>query len=286
MAAILLDGNALSKKLRAKLTKRVDALKSVGVSPTIVLVCVGVNHEDDLYVSNKIKACESVGISSIIKKYPEDTSQWNIENLIDELNHDDSIHGILVQLPLPDHIDSPAILNSVSLEKDIDSFHLHNIGALATGSSICPPCTPYAVLSLLQEYKIKLERKNAVVIGASLLLAKAIGVMLLNHGATVTVCSTKTVDLPVYIKMADILVSAACRPGFLKGEMIKPGAVVIDVGLKQDKNGHYLGDADFASVSEVAGYLTPVPGGTGPMNITILLMNAIYAAEKISHQSA
>jgi len=280
MTATIIDGNALSKKLRAEVATRAAALTARGHQPGLAVVLVGDNPASEVYVRNKIKACEDNGLYSSYDRYPESLSEADLLKRIDELNHDPKIHGILVQLPLPKHIDSHKVIEAIAPEKDVDGFHVANAGALMTGQPLFRPCTPYGVMKMFEEYKIPLEGANAVVIGRSNIVGKPMALLLLEKGATVTICHSKTRDLAKHTRDADVVVAAVGKRNVLTADMIKPGATVIDVGMNRDDDGKLCGDVDFAGLKDVAGFITPVPGGVGPMTITMLLVNTIEAAER------
>ncbi|WP_343665955.1 bifunctional methylenetetrahydrofolate dehydrogenase/methenyltetrahydrofolate cyclohydrolase FolD [Paraburkholderia tropica] len=280
MTATLIDGLALSKKLRADVATRAAALAARGHQPGLAVVLVGDNPASEVYVRNKIKACEDNGLYSSYDRYPETLSEADLLKRIDELNNDPKIHGILVQLPLPKHIDSHKVIEAIAPEKDVDGFHVANAGALMTGQPLFRPCTPYGVMKMFEEYKIPLEGANAVVIGRSNIVGKPMALLLLEKGATVTICHSKTRDLAKHTLDADIVVAAVGKRNVLTADMIKPGATVIDVGMNRDDNGKLCGDVDFAGLKDKAGFITPVPGGVGPMTITMLLVNTIEAAER------
>jgi len=280
MTATLIDGLALSKKLRADVATRAAALTARGHQPGLAVVLVGDNPASEVYVRNKVKACEDNGLYSSYDRYAESLSEADLLKRIDELNRDPKIHGILVQLPLPKHIDSHKVIEAIAPEKDVDGFHVANAGALMTGQPLFRPCTPYGVMKMFEEYKIPLEGANAVVIGRSNIVGKPMALLLLEKGATVTICHSKTRDLAKRTRDADIVVAAVGKRNVLTADMIKPGATVIDVGMNRDDNGKLCGDVDFAGLKDVAGFITPVPGGVGPMTITMLLVNTIEAAER------
>ncbi|HKT96311.1 MAG TPA: bifunctional methylenetetrahydrofolate dehydrogenase/methenyltetrahydrofolate cyclohydrolase FolD [Paraburkholderia sp.] len=280
MTATLIDGLALSKKLRADVATRAAALTARGHQPGLAVVLVGDNPASEVYVRNKVKACEDNGLYSSYDRYAESLSEADLLKRIDELNRDPKIHGILVQLPLPKHIDSHKVIEAIAPEKDVDGFHVANAGALMTGRPLFRPCTPYGVMKMFEEYKIPLEGVNAVVIGRSNIVGKPMALLLLEKGATVTICHSKTRDLAKLTREADVVVAAVGKRNVLTADMIKPGATVIDVGMNRDDNGKLCGDVDFAGLKDVAGFITPVPGGVGPMTITMLLVNTIEAAER------
>ncbi|MCP3722770.1 bifunctional methylenetetrahydrofolate dehydrogenase/methenyltetrahydrofolate cyclohydrolase FolD [Paraburkholderia sp. CNPSo 3272] len=280
MTATIIDGNALSRKLRAQVATRAAALTARGHQPGLAVVLVGDNPASEVYVRNKVKACEDNGLYSSYDRYPESLSEADLLKRIDELNRDPKINGILVQLPLPKHIDSHKVIEAIAPEKDVDGFHVANAGALMTGQPLFRPCTPYGVMKMFEEYRIPLEGANAVVIGRSNIVGKPMALLLLEKGATVTVCHSKTRDLAKHTRDADIVVAAVGKRNVLTADMVKPGATVIDVGMNRDDNGKLCGDVDFAGLKDVAGFITPVPGGVGPMTITMLLVNTIEAAER------
>jgi methylenetetrahydrofolate dehydrogenase (NADP+)/methenyltetrahydrofolate cyclohydrolase len=280
MSAQLMDGVAVSKVLRAQMQQRVITLKAGGTTPGLAVILVGDNPASAVYVRNKAKACADLGMHSEIHRYTADVPEQTVLSKIHELNRDASIHGILVQLPLPAHIDNQKVLEAIAPEKDADGFHLHNLGALVTGSTAIPPCTPYGVMALLDHYRIPIEGRNAVVIGRSNIVGKPMALMLLQRSATVSICTSKTRDLTLYTRLADILVVAVGKPKLVTGDMVRPGVVVIDVGMNRLADGKLAGDVDFDSVKRKAAYITPVPGGVGPMTITMLLGNTLHAAER------
>jgi methylenetetrahydrofolate dehydrogenase (NADP+)/methenyltetrahydrofolate cyclohydrolase len=280
MTAKLIDGLALSKTLRTEVAARAAALTARGHQPGLAVVLVGDNPASEVYVRNKVKACEDNGIHSSYDRYPATLPEADLLARIDELNRDPRIHGILVQLPLPAHIDSHKVLEAIAPEKDVDGFHVANAGALMTGKPLFRPCTPYGVMKMFEAYGIDLKGANAVVIGRSNIVGKPMALLLLEAGATVTICHSKTRDLPAQVRAADVVVAATGRRNLVTADMVKPGAAVIDVGMNRDDAGKLCGDVDFAGVSAVAGYITPVPGGVGPMTITMLLVNTIEAAER------
>jgi methylenetetrahydrofolate dehydrogenase (NADP+)/methenyltetrahydrofolate cyclohydrolase len=280
MTAKLIDGKHIAQVIRDKWKLRVDELIKKGIRPGLGVIIVGSDPASLVYVGNKTKACESVGISSKQYDLPVTITEEELLAKIDELNNDPAINGILVQLPLPKHIDVNNVLAKISVEKDVDGFHLYNMGALVTGKMIFPPCTPYGIKCLLDYTNIDVEGKNAVVIGSSNIVGKPMALMLLSMNATVSICNIYTYYLTQYTSLADILIVATGVPGLIKKEMVKPGAVVIDVGINRLPDGRLVGDVDYEGVKEVASYITPVPGGVGPMTITMLLVNTIMAAER------
>ena len=275
----LLDGKALSQKIKNELKIEVAKLAQSGVTPCLAVILLGDNPASHIYVNNKAKACEQCGIKSIVSKLPENTTQSELLALINALNFDDSVDGILVQLPLPRHIDKAAILQSIKPHKDVDGFHPLNVGLLNTGfERTLLPCTPLGVIELLKAYEISVEGLNAVVIGASNIVGRPMATMLLNLGASVSVCHIKTRDLSLYTKQADLIVVAAGCAGLLRGDMVREGVIVVDVGINKAPNGKLVGDVDFDNVSKKASFISPVPGGVGPMTIAMLLKNTIFAA--------
>lgn len=281
MSATVIDGNALAQEVRAEWKVRAERLEKAGVRPGLAVIIVGNNPASSIYVRNKAKASREIGIYSEIHEFGENSSQEEVIQRIRELNSNLAIHGILVQLPLPRHFESAKVIESIAIEKDTDGFHLYNIGALVTGSTVFPPCTPYGVMKMLEKYAIKVEGQHAVVVGRSNIVGKPMALMLLQKGATITICTSRTPDLAEHTARADILVVAVGKPHMITASMVKPGATVIDVGINRLPDGRLTGDVDFASVKERAGYITPVPGGVGPMTITMLLCNTIEAAERL-----
>ncbi len=280
MSATLIDGKAISEAVRKEWKERADKLKADGILPGLAVIIVGDNPASKLYVNNKIKACHDVGLHSEVHDLPEDVSEKMLIKLIKNLNKAKKINGILVQLPLPNHIDESKVLETIKQDKDVDGFHLYNVGALMTGNTVFPPCTPFGVMRMLSYCDIPIAGQNAVIVGRSNIVGKPMAVMLLQEDATVTICTSKTNDLKQHTKQADILVVATGRAEMIKAEHVKEGAVVIDVGINRLDNGKLVGDVDFEEVKEVAGYITPVPGGVGPMTITMLVANTIIAAER------
>ncbi len=282
MTAVIMDGVAVSKEVRGRLAARVSALVAKGVRPGLAVMLVGDNPASRVYVRNKVNACGEAGIHSVMDEYPADTPAADVLARIHALNEDPSIHGILVQLPLPPHIDVDDVLAAIAPEKDVDGFHVESLGALMAGKPGFEPCTPHGVMEILDHYKIPLAGRNAVVVGRSNIVGKPMALMLLGRDATVTICTSKTRDLAAHTLAADIVVVAVGRPRLLTGAMVKPGAVVVDVGINRDADGKLVGDVDFESVKDVAGFVTPVPGGVGPMTITMLLANAVTSAERVA----
>ncbi len=285
MSATIIDGVAVSKIIRAEWKQRVASLTQRGVTPGLAVILVGDNPASQVYVRNKVKACAEMGLHSELHQFAADISEQAVLARIAQLNADPKIHGILVQLPLPPQIDNTRVLEAISVDKDADGFHLYNLGALVTGGTVFPPCTPYGVMALLDHYRIPIEGCDAVVIGRSNIVGKPMALMLLARSATVSICTSKTRDLRQYTSMADILVVATGKAKMVTGDMIKRGAVVIDVGINRMPDGKLAGDVDFDSVKEKASYITPVPGGVGPMTITMLLANTVQAAERFAVKS-
>jgi len=280
MPAQLIDGNLLSKKLRAEIATRSAILTAKGVRPGLAVIVVGDDPASQVYVRNKVKACEDVGFHSVLERYPAELDEAQLLARIATLNADPSIHGILVQLPLPKHIAADRVLEAIASEKDVDGFHVANAGALMVGAPLFKPCTPYGCMKMLESIEYPLRGARAVVIGASNIVGKPMAMLLLQAGATVTICNSKTKDLSVSTKEADILVVATGKPKMITGNMIKSGSVVIDVGINRLPDGKLCGDVDFDTAKYVAGWITPVPGGVGPMTITMLLMNTLEAVER------
>ena len=280
MTAQRIDGNALSQKLRADVTHRTAALKSKGVTPGLAVVLVGENPASQVYVRNKVKACEDSGLHSVLEKYPENMTEEALLARIYGLNNDASIHGILVQLPLPVQIDTQKVIEAISPAKDVDGFHIASAGALMTGMPGFWPCTPFGCMKMLESIGYDLKGKHAVVIGRSNIVGKPMAMMLLQQNATVTICHSATKNLKDITRQADVIVAAVGKRNVLTADMVKPGAVVLDVGMNRNDEGKLCGDVDFAGVEQIASYITPVPGGVGPMTITMLLVNTLEAAER------
>ena len=280
MPAQIINGTLLSKQLRADVARRAAALTAAGKQPGLAVILVGDSAASQVYVRNKVKACEENGIHSIFEKYDASLSEEALLARIDSLNHDPAIHGILVQLPLPAHIDAHKVIEAIAAEKDVDGFHISNAGLLMTGQPLFRPCTPYGVMKMLESIDYPVRGANAVVVGASNIVGKPQAMLLLQAGATVTICNSKTRDLAHHTRGADILVVATGKRNIVTADMIKSGAVVIDVGMNRDDEGKLCGDVDYAGALDVAGWITPVPGGVGPMTITMLLVNTIEAAER------
>lgn len=280
MTAQLIDGVALSKQLRSQVGQRAAALTARGKQPGLAVILVGDNQASQVYVRNKVKACEESGIRSVMEKYEATMSEADLLARIDALNKDPAIHGILVQLPLPAHIDAQKVIEAISPDKDVDGFHVASAGALMTGLPGFWPCTPHGCIKMLEHIGYDLKGKHAVVIGRSNIVGKPMAIMLLGKNATVTICHSATKDLKTQTLQADVIVAAVGKAKMLTADMVKPGAVVLDVGMNRDENGKLCGDVDFERVKDVASWITPVPGGVGPMTITMLLVNTLEAAER------
>jgi methylenetetrahydrofolate dehydrogenase (NADP+)/methenyltetrahydrofolate cyclohydrolase len=280
MTAQVIDGNGLSATLRADVARRAAALSARGITPGLAVVLVGDNPASQVYVRNKVKACSDNGLHSVMEKHPADMSEAALLALVDKLNNDDSIHGILVQLPLPPHMDAQKVIEAISPEKDVDGFHISSAGALMVGRSGFWPCTPYGCMKMLESIQYDLKGKHAVVIGRSNIVGKPMAMMLLQQNATVTICHSGTKDLKAMTLQADVIVAAVGKRNVLTADMVKPGAVVIDVGMNRNEQGKLCGDVDFEGLLQVASHITPVPGGVGPMTITMLLVNTLEAAER------
>lgn len=279
MAAQLLDGKTMSNELREKLALRVENLKARGVTPGLAVILVGEDPASQIYVKNKGLGCAQVGMHSVTIRLPETTTQQELETQIDQLNGDSSIHGILVQLPLPAGLDEAAALARIAPEKDVDGFHVVNAGKLLTGQKGVVACTPKGAMEMIRRTGIDLSGKEAVVVGRSNIVGKPMAMLLLQQNATVTMCHSRTQHLAEHTRRADVLVAAVGKPRFITADMVKPGAIVIDVGINR-VDGKVVGDVDFDAVKEVASWITPVPGGVGRMTITMLLENTIEAAER------
>jgi methylenetetrahydrofolate dehydrogenase (NADP+)/methenyltetrahydrofolate cyclohydrolase len=280
MTAKIIDGKHIAGLVRADWKIRADKLKAAGITPRLAVIMVGTNPASQLYVRNKIKACADVGIHSDAHLLPVDTPQAEVLALIDKLNTDPRVHGILVQLPLPPQINVHTVIEHISLAKDVDGFSLYNVGGLVTGGTVFPPCTPYGVVCMLEYSNIPITEQNVVVVGMSNIVGKPMALMLMQKEATVAICHVKTRDLAQFTILADILVVAAGKPNLITAPMVRRGAVVIDGGINRLPDGRLVGDVDFESVKEKASYITPVPGGVGPMTVTMLLCNTIQAAEQ------
>ncbi|KAA3649690.1 MAG: bifunctional methylenetetrahydrofolate dehydrogenase/methenyltetrahydrofolate cyclohydrolase FolD [Proteobacteria bacterium] len=287
MSARILDGNALSADVRAQLAESVKEIKARGITPCLAVILVGDNPASAVYVRNKVAGCEKAGMRSLRFDFPSDTDPKVVLAKIAELNADDTVHGILVQLPLPPQFEEKEVLEAISVEKDVDGFHAENVGRLSQGQRAFFPCTPHGVMKLLAAGDVDVSGADAVVIGRSNIVGKPMAMLLTQAGATVTVCHSKTRDLAAHTRRADILIVAIGRPMFVTGDMVKPGAAVIDVGMNRvpaglPNEGKLCGDVDFESVKDVAGAITPVPGGVGPMTITMLLANTLESAQRVA----
>ncbi|MDP4622157.1 MAG: bifunctional methylenetetrahydrofolate dehydrogenase/methenyltetrahydrofolate cyclohydrolase FolD [Hydrogenophaga sp.] len=279
MTAQLIDGKALSQHLRNDVRLGVTALKAQNITPGLAVVLVGDNPASEVYVRNKVKACEDTGMHSVLERHGADMSQAALLARIEALNQDPTIHGILVQLPLPAHIDAQRVIEAISPAKDVDGFHVASAGALMTGMPGFWPCTPFGCMKMLESIGYSLKGKHAVVIGRSNIVGKPMALMLLQANATVTICHSGTQNLKALTLQADVIVAAVGKRNVLTADMVKPGAVVLDVGMNRNDAGKLCGDVDFEGVREVASHITPVPGGVGPMTITMLMMNTLLAAQ-------
>jgi len=277
--AVLLDGKTMAAQLTEGLKKRVEALKEKGVTPGLAVILVGEDPASQVYVRNKGKACDELGMYSETIRLPQETKQEELEALIEKLNRDDRIHGILVQLPLPKALNEAAALRRIIPEKDVDGFHIENAGKLFTGQTGVVACTPKGILHMLKAANVPLSGKEAVVIGRSNIVGKPVAMLLLNENCTVTICHSRTADLASHTRRADILIAAVGKPRFVTADMVKPGAAVVDVGTNR-VDGKVVGDVDFEAVEKVAGYISPVPGGVGKMTIGMLMENTVEAAER------
>lgn len=278
--ATIMDGKALSLKLKEQMKQRIAQLKQQGINPKLVVVLVGDNSASQVYVRNKHKSCGEVGIESEVITMPEQTTQQELLEVVERLNQDETVDGILVQLPLPKQIDEKTVLRSILTEKDVDGFHPVNVGLLSIGDECFAPATPSGIIAMFQEYGIDIAGKNCVVIGRSNIVGKPMAALLLKNNATVTICHSKTEDLASYTRRADVVIVATGRRHTLTAEMVKEGAVVVDVGMNRNEQGKLCGDVDYEEVKEKASFITPVPGGVGPMTITELLENTIQAAQR------
>ena len=280
MTAQIIDGIALSKQLRAEVAQRTLALKARGITPGLAVILVGEDPASQVYVRNKVKACEDSGLHSVFEKYEATLSQADLLARIAALNADATIHGILVQMPLPKHIDPHAVIEAIAASKDVDGYSTLSAGELMTGAPGFNPCTPFGCMKLIESTGINLRGKHAVVIGRSNTVGKPMALMLLAAHATVTICHSATENIKFHTLQADVVVAAVGRRNVLTADMVKPGAVVIDVGMNRNDEGKLCGDVDFAGISAVASHITPVPGGVGPMTITMLLVNTLNSAER------
>lgn len=278
--ATIMDGKALSLKLKEQMKQRIAQLKQQGINPKLVVVLVGDNSASQVYVRNKHKSCGEVGIESEVITMPEQTTQQELLEVVERLNQDETVDGILVQLPLPKQIDEKTVLRSILPEKDVDGFHPVNVGLLSIGDECFAPATPSGIIAMFQEYGIDIAGKNCVVIGRNNIVGKPMAALLLKNNATVTICHSKTEDLASYTRRADVVIVATGRRHTLTAEMVKEGAVVVDVGMNRNEQGKLCGDVDYEEVKEKASFITPVPGGVGPMTITELLENTIQAAQR------
>ena len=285
MTAQIIDGKALAAQIRTEVTQRVAAIKAQGITPGLAVILVGDNPASQVYVRNKVKACSDCGMHSVLEKYDATMSEAALLERVHALNADPAIHGILVQLPLPAHIDAQKVIETISPAKDVDGFHIASAGALMTGMPGFWPCTPYGCMKMLESIGYKLRGKHAVVIGRSNIVGKPMALMLLAQDATVTICHSRTPDLAAITRQADVIVAAVGKRNVLTADMVKPGAVVLDVGMNRNDEGQLCGDVDFDGVKNVASYITPVPGGVGPMTITMLLVNTLQAAERAAAQA-
>lgn len=278
MTAFIIDGKEIAKRKKQEISLEVEKLKESGITPGLAVVLVGDNQASKTYVRSKQKTCKELGMHSVLIEYTESVREEELLSKIAELNEDDSIHGILVQLPLPKHIREMAVIEAISPEKDVDGFHPVNIGRMMIGQEAFLSCTPFGILVMLKESGVALEGKHVVVVGRSNIVGKPVGQLLLNENATVTYCHSRTEDLKKHTKSADIIIAAVGRSGFITKEHVKPGAVVVDVGINRNEEGKLCGDVSYEEVKEVAGYITPVPGGVGPMTITMLMYNTLKSA--------
>lgn len=286
MTAQLIDGVALSARLRADVATRIGALKAHGVTPGLAVILVGDDPASAVYVRNKVKACADTGVHSVFEKYEASLTEAQLLDRIAALNADPAVHGILVQMPLPRHINPHKVIEAISTRKDVDGYATLSAGELMTGQTGFRPCTPYGCMKLIESTGIELRGKHAVVIGRSNTVGKPMALLLLQANATVTVCHSATADIGHHTRQADVIVAAVGKRNVLTADMVKPGAVVIDVGMNRNDEGKLCGDVDFAGVKEIASYITPVPGGVGPMTITMLLVNTLEAAGRAAQASA
>ena len=277
--ATRIDGKAVAAKIRAQVAQDVEALKARGICPGMAVVLVGDDPASKIYVNNKKKACAETGIYSEEHLLPAETTQEELLALIEKLNADEKIHGILVQSPLPKHLDEKLVVEHIDPRKDVDAFHAYNVGKIMIGDFTFLPCTPAGVIELIRSTGVPIEGKNCVVVGRSNIVGKPMAMLLLHNNGTVTICHSRTKNLAEICRCADILVAAVGKPKFITADMVKPGAGVIDVGMDRDENGKLCGDVDFDAVEPIASYITPVPGGVGPMTIAMLMKNAVRAAE-------
>jgi methylenetetrahydrofolate dehydrogenase (NADP+) / methenyltetrahydrofolate cyclohydrolase len=281
VAAQIIDGVEIARKVRAEWKLRAEHLKASGVTPGLAVIMVGENPASALYVRNKVRACHEIGIHSEQYHLPESSTSEAVLRKIEELNLSPAIHGILVQLPLPKHVDVRRVLERISHDKDVDGFGLYNVGGLVIGNTVFPPCTPYGVMRMLDHTEIPVAGQNVVVVGASNIVGKPMALMLIEREATVAICHVRTRDLAQFTILADILIVAAGKPNLITAPMVKTGAVVVDVGINRLPDGRLVGDVDFDAVKQKASHITPVPGGVGPMTVTMLLCNTISSAERM-----
>ena len=280
MSAHIIDGNALAQHWREQVVRDCVALQARGVKPGLAVLLVGDNPASQVYVRNKVKACEQAGLHSVLEQLPADLSEFDLLERVEALNRDPLIHGILVQLPLPAHIDAHKVIEAIDPAKDVDGFHVASAGALMTGLPGFWPCTPHGCMKMLESIGYTLSGKHAVVIGRSNIVGKPMALMLLAQNATVTICHSRTVNLKALTLQADVIVAAVGQRNTVTADMVKPGAVVIDVGMNRNEAGKLCGDVDFEAVRQVAGHITPVPGGVGPMTIAMLLVNTLESARR------
>ena len=282
MTAQLIDGVALSRQIRAEIAQRAAALTARGHQPGLAVILVGDDPASATYVKNKVKACADAGVHSVLEKFDASLPEADLLARLDALNADPTIHGILVQMPLPRHIDPHKVIERISTAKDVDGYSVQSAGDLMTGLPGFRPCTPYGCMKLIESTGVPIKGKHAVVVGRSNTVGKPMALLLLQANATVTICHSATADIGAHTRQADIVVVATGRRDTLRGDMVKPGAIVIDVGINRNEEGKLCGDVDFASVAPLASHITPVPGGVGPMTITMLLMNTIESAERVA----
>lgn len=282
MTAEIISGKVVSEEIRGNIAREVQELASRGFRPGLAVILVGEDPASHVYVRNKEKACHDLGFYSEVHRLPDTASQEEVLEFVDRLNNQDNIHGILVQLPLPKHIDEKAVINAIAVEKDVDGFHPMNVGNLVVGDDSLLPCTPAGVIELIKRTGIQIPGKHAVVIGRSNIVGKPVSLLLQRENATVTMCHSRTANMDQIARLADILVVAIGRANMIDASYVKPGAVVIDVGMNRLDNGKLAGDVDYESAKEVAGYITPVPGGVGPMTITMLMQNTLLASKRLN----
>ena len=280
MPAQIIDGLALAKIIRQEAAQRAAVCAQKSRAPGLAVILVGENPASQVYVRNKVKACQDAGMVSQLHQTPDTLSEAALLTMIDDLNRDPAVDGILVQLPLPPHINAHKVIEAIAADKDVDGFHISNAGALMTGKPMFQPCTPYGVMKMLESVQAPLRGSHAVIVGASNIVGKPMALMLLTAGATVTICNSKTRNLEEHTRRADVLVAAVGREKMIRADMVKPGAIVIDVGINRNAQGKLVGDVDFDSVRQVASAITPVPGGVGPMTIAMLLINTLESAER------